>query len=150
MAPINHSLAVLAACLFFYGASVAEGITFGQLDDFQDGTVQGWVSGLFNAHPPINVAGGPGGAGDAFLQVEAHGGSGPGSKLVTFNQDQWRGDYLAAGVTAIRMDIKNFSDNALTIRLLAQQVLVEPLVSDGVEVGANSGWTETLCRCRRD
>src|SRR5688572_20409255 len=49
-------------------AAPALGITGGQVDDFQDGTTQGW-SGM---SAPTNVAtGGPDGTGDRYLQISS-------------------------------------------------------------------------------
>ncbi|MDQ6621965.1 MAG: hypothetical protein M3Y86_00570 [Verrucomicrobiota bacterium] len=55
----------------------------------------------------VSVAtGGPAGASDGFLQI-ASDAAGPGSRLTVYNRDQWLGDYLAAGVTAIELDLRN-------------------------------------------
>lgn len=94
----------------------AHAITLGQVDDFEDGTGLGWVNGT-SAPDPSNIAtGGPAGAGDNFLQVTSDG-AGAGGKLVTFNQKQWIGNYLQAGVTGIELDLKNFGTTPLSIRL---------------------------------
>jgi len=90
------------------------------VDDFQDGTTMGWfVPDPGNPVPPVNVAtGGPAGAGDAYLQLTSLGGVGSGSRLSVLNESQWTGDYLAAGVEAIAMDVKNFGPADLVLRLL--------------------------------
>ncbi len=91
--------------------STGYAVMFGQIDSFQNGSLQGWTNGP--APDPTNVAtGGPAGAGDRFLQVLATGGFGAGSKLTTFNRTQWLGDYHAAQVSAIAMDLKNLDDTA--------------------------------------
>lgn len=88
-------------------------ISFGQIDDFQDGTTQGWGGGPGSS----NVAtGGPAGAGDAYLQVIGTGGFGQGSRVATFNDTQWPGDYVAAGVDAIQVDMANFGASNLEMR----------------------------------
>lgn len=98
----------------------AASIVAGQVDDYEDGTVQNWTGSFVG--PPTNVAtGGPAGAGDNYLQVISTGGGGPGSKLATFNDNgQWAGDYIAAGVTSIQADMRNFSASGadLEMRLL--------------------------------
>lgn len=97
---------------------VPAALVVGQTDDFQDGTTQGWRSGVVNPNPPSNVAtGGPLGAGDRYLQIVSTGGVGPGSKLIAFNTAQWAGDYLAAGVTGITMDLKNLGSSPLSMRI---------------------------------
>ncbi|PWB73274.1 MAG: hypothetical protein C3F15_10055, partial [Holophagae bacterium] len=68
-----------------------------QVDDFEDGTTMGWEEGAPSPNPPVNVAdGGPGGAGDAYLENTSSGGTGAGSRMVMFNNAQWTGDYVAA------------------------------------------------------
>jgi hypothetical protein len=96
-------------------------ISLGQLDNFEDGTFQGWRMG-FNAttlsHQQNIADGGPAGAGDSFLQLVADGTAVAGGRLTVFNQLQWGGDYTAAGVTAIAMDLKNISSSeTLNLRL---------------------------------
>ncbi len=107
-------LAVLAA-----GPALAD-ITVGQIDDFQDGTLQDWGNGIIESLV-TNEDGGPLGAGDRFLQTITTGlTNGPGSRLAVFNREQWTGDYLAAGVTSISMDVANFtpSDTQLELRVM--------------------------------
>jgi hypothetical protein len=110
-----YSLAILALLLF---VSPANAIVLGQLDDFQDGTTQNWANGeIIGTTPVTNIAnGGPGGAGDPYIQLTADGG-GSGGKLTAFNRDQWLGDYIAAGVTSIQVDLLNQSAVNLSIRL---------------------------------
>jgi hypothetical protein len=109
--------ALAYACLLLLPATAAA-ITAGQLDDFQDGTTQGWGSGSLNPNPPVNVAdGGPAGTGDAYLQVTSSGNFGAGGKLITFNQAQWTGNYTATGVTFIEADVANFGATALSMRV---------------------------------
>ncbi len=109
---------VLATIVLTFTATVPAALIVGQTDDFQDSTTQGWRSGDPNLNPPSNVAdGGPLGAGDAYLQITSIGGGGAGSKLAAFNSAQWTGDYLAAGVSGIQMDVSNPGPNDLTLRL---------------------------------
>ena len=57
------------------GAALAIGA--GQVDDFEDGTVQGWSEGGPSPNPPVNIAtGGPDGADDNYLRNAASGGGG--------------------------------------------------------------------------
>jgi len=109
--------------LFLAGAlcvpALAAAITAGQVDDFQDGTLQGWGSGLSNPNGPANENGrGPGGEGDRALVATATGGPvAAGAKIVIFNQAQWTGNFLDAGVNALRADLHNLSDEDMTIRV---------------------------------
>jgi hypothetical protein len=62
--------------------------------------------------------GGPAGTGDAFLRLTGNGGFGAGSKIVALNATaDWTGNYGAAGVTAIAMDLKNLTEAVLEIRI---------------------------------
>ena len=45
-------LAVALAALLAAITTPAAAVTIGQIDDFQDGTTQGWGSGLINPNPP--------------------------------------------------------------------------------------------------
>ena len=137
----------LALCLGLTAAAVA--VELGQTDDFQDGTVQDWVQGLGGVtptFPPENIAdGGPDGAGDAYLNITAVGGSGPNSRLSVINATQWAGDYTTAGVGAIEMDLRNSGDTELYIRLLLEDPMGGPPADAGITAGhvlaVGSGWT---------
>src|SRR5262249_55660394 len=90
-------------------------------DTFQDGTTMNWGGGP-PPDGPVNVPnGGPGGAGDAFMDVMSTGTGGPGSRLTAWNRDQWSGNYLAAGVTVIEVDLKNFGTDPLLMRVALKQ-----------------------------
>lgn len=103
------SLAVAPACA----------VTLGQSDTFEDGSTQGWRAGPAHPLPPTVIAtGGPGGTDDAYLQLQAIGGAGPASRLAVENIDQWTGNYMAAGVTALTLDAYNFGPTDLRLRLL--------------------------------
>ena len=111
-------LTLFVLTIGFIGAAQARAVTYGQLDNFQDGTTMGWSEGAVSPNPPTNVAnGGPLGAGDRYLQNISAGGFGAGSRLVEFNQLQWTGDYSAAGVTAIEADLINLGPTTLNVRL---------------------------------
>ncbi len=94
----------------------AGAITLGQLDDFQGGNIAMWTTGP--VAPPVALinTGGPAGLSDAYIQLTADG-SGAGGKLVAQNFAQWTGDYIAAGVTAIEVDLLNPSAVPLSIRI---------------------------------
>jgi hypothetical protein len=85
-------------------------ITLNQTDNFQDGTTMSWGGGS----SPGNIStGGPAGAGDKYLQISAAGGF-----LATFNTVQWAGNYTAATVDRIEVDLRNTGPNPLEIRLI--------------------------------
>lgn len=94
------------------------GVIVGQVDHFEDGTTMGWGSGANNPNPPVWAPGaGPTGFDDGFLVITGNGMPGPGGQIVAFNSDQWTGDYIAAGVTAISMFVQNFSHISVEIGL---------------------------------
>jgi len=107
---------VYASILLVVTALPARALTLGQIDDFQDGTTDGWRVG--SGTQPGNIAnGGPSGAGDRYIQMTSTGGGGTDSRLVVFNASQWLGNYSGAGVTGIGMDLANFGTSPLSMRL---------------------------------
>ncbi len=91
-------------------------VPVGQIDDFEDGTVQGWMEGAPSPNEPVNVAsGGPQGADDNYLRNVSAGGAGAGGKMVMFNQAQWAQDLNA--VETIRMWLVNEGNTAMQIRI---------------------------------
>jgi hypothetical protein len=123
---------MLISSLVWLAAAPAGSITLFQVDDFQDGTTQGWGGGS----TPTNVAtGGPGGAGDRYLQLSAAGGN-----LGANHLAPWSGDYAAAGVLALGFDLNNFGPDPVAVRIT--------LFGDGgafstiseVELAPGSGW----------
>jgi len=112
-----------------------------QWDNFSDNTTQGWISGGPNPNPPINISGGgPNGDDDYFLQVTSTGGSGPGSMFITFNNSQWTGNYIAAGVTVISMHVNNFGTTDLLLRLAFAGSGGNFWTINAEPIPANSGW----------
>ncbi|MCW5610743.1 MAG: PEP-CTERM sorting domain-containing protein [Rubrivivax sp.] len=143
------TLAAAATLLAFVAGLVAPpalALSPGQSDSFQDGTTLGWAAGAPHPAPPEHVAtGGPAGAGDGYLLLRAFGSSfGAGSRLVAFNRAQWAGDYSAAGITMLTMDVNNFGPSDLSLRLLFEGG--GPPTTDAawsaapVFVPAGSGW----------
>ena len=116
-------------------------ITAGQIDDFQDGTTQGWSVGGVSPLPPVNVSsGGPDGVGDAYLELGSHGGSGPGSRLAVDNALQWTGDYLNGGFTHIVLDASLFSSRSVSLRLALSGPGGAFASADPVVVTPSGGW----------
>lgn len=130
----------------------------GQIDDFEDGTTEGWIINLLGMSPPppetipVNIAtGGPGGVDDNFLQLTAVGGQGPGSRLSVMNPfQQWAGDYLASGITAIEMDVRNLGAADLELRLLFEDPTpVSPpaniaVSTQSIFLPAGGDWTHVI------
>jgi hypothetical protein len=111
----------------------------------------GWVTGvgpvIGSPTPvPVSPGGGPDGAADPFLLLEATGGDGPGSRLSAQNFGEWAGDYLAAGIDSILMDVNNFGPDDLFLRLLFVEFgamgPVNAAFTDAVFVASGSGWED--------
>jgi hypothetical protein len=137
----------LAVALLVTGVAVPAGAALiaGQVDTFEDGGLLAWQAGITNPNAPVNVStggpGGPGGAGDNFLRLSSNGGSSAGGKLVAFNTNQWAGDYIDAGVDAIRMEVNNQGPTSLTLRLIFVNNLGQTATTiTGVNISAGSGW----------
>lgn len=90
-------------------ARTVAAVAAGELDSFT-ATTEGWLRGSLSSP-------GQGGASDRFLLLTA-GGVGASSKLVTFNQSQWAGNYLAANVSSISMLANNLGPTDLRLRLV--------------------------------
>ncbi|MBA3726813.1 MAG: hypothetical protein H0W86_10260 [Armatimonadetes bacterium] len=88
-------------------------IVLGQVDDFEDGTLQNWEGGS----NPTNIPdGGPLGAGDNYLRITA--GPGGGIHLGTFNLAQWSGSYTDAGVKVLEFYLRNEGKTTLSMRIV--------------------------------
>jgi hypothetical protein len=139
-----------------FAQSSAYALTVGQVDDFEDGTTQNWVVNLLGLgtppFPPVNVpSGGPRGTDDNFLLLTATGVDATGGRLSVINFfDQWQGNYIAAGVSAIAMDVNNTGNTDLALRLLIEDPSMAAPPSnvafsaDPILLPAGSGWTRVL------
>jgi hypothetical protein len=109
-----RTIGSLIFCALISVAPCARGVTFGQIDDFENGLLGNWVGDL----PSVSniTTGGPTGAGDNFLQIAANGMLGPGSRLIAYNTTQWTGNYAAAQITSIAMDARNLGENPIHLR----------------------------------
>lgn len=128
-------------CLSMPSTARADSIVLGQVDTFEGGTTQGWSAGSPHPVPPFVTTGGPGGAGDHYLQVTSIGTPGPGGRLTVFNMSQWQGNYIAAGVNLIVMDVNNLGQTDLSLRLLFENNSNAAVSTNAIFLPAGSGWT---------
>jgi len=106
----------LNAGVFFFSACLYANPIVGQIDTFSS-SMLGWDTGTRGpTQPALISSGGPGGAGDSFLQLTSDG-SGSDGRLTVFNRDQWTGNFLTSAVTGIEMDLKDFGSTPLSIRV---------------------------------
>ncbi len=141
------TLSVLFVCLAF--PRISNAVSVGQTDTFQDGTTQNWQNGgVGGINPVVNIAtGGPAGLGDKFIQITSAGGGGPGGRLVAFNRLQWQGNYIAAGVTSIEMDLMNSGATTLSIRIafrLDPTFGAPGYLSTSIELAPGQGWEHAV------
>jgi hypothetical protein len=117
-----------------------------QVDDFEDGTTMGWEEGAPSPNPPVNVPdGGPGGAGDAYLENTSSGGTGAGSRMVMFNNAQWTGDYVAAGVSSLQAHLNNLGPTGLPMRVAIEGAGGGRFASiDPIVLPPGSGWQHVV------
>jgi hypothetical protein len=110
-------------CALMWTAAAASpcwAITLGHVDNFNDGTTQGWRVGVVGIFPVNQPDIGPTGAGDhsLWMATDLAGGSQP--NLVVFNtSSNWIGNWTAAGVSRIEVDVRDPGSNSfpLAIRL---------------------------------
>jgi hypothetical protein len=137
--------AALAAVLAALCLNPAQAITLGHVDTFEGGSTQGWGSGANNGLPPTLASGGMQGADDHFLLVSASGVHGPGGKLVALAGDAWTGDFIAAGVNGLTMDLINLGSTDLSLRLyLLGGPGQSALTLSAASLPAGSGWTHVV------
>lgn len=130
-------LTFIFTCLIF-GYNNAQ-VTAGQVDDFEDDTVQGWVDG--SATTPVNVASdGPAGGADSYLRDYTTGLSGPGGRLIMFNDSQWIGNFATEGIIAIRFNVRALT-NDIDVRVSMTGDGGKFSSSTFVTVAAGTGWT---------
>ena len=129
-------------------------VVVGETDNFQDGSTENWRWGRDGFGGPENVDGGPTGAGDLYLQNESFGGGdAPGSRMAIINRDQWSGDFISSGITAIRLDAINlgpnfaFEDINVRLSFSSQDALIgsgRVSTIDSFLLERNSGWQSLL------
>lgn len=118
-------------------SSGARAIGIGSMDDFQNGTVSEWFGGT-TITPQTN---GQMGASDWYVTIASTGGSGAGSKLAAHNSEpRWTGDYLAAGVTAVGVDMRNEGSTTLQMRVVMFGLGNRFTSTTAFTLAPNSGW----------
>jgi hypothetical protein len=96
--------------------------------------------------PPFVTTPGPAGATDQFMEITADTMDNAGSRVVAINGAQWAGNFLAAGVGRISMDLRNLGGaTALTVRLLFEDPMNGPPADEavtnfGAVLPVGSGW----------
>ncbi|MBA3320119.1 MAG: PEP-CTERM sorting domain-containing protein [Pyrinomonadaceae bacterium] len=137
------TLLIAACCLLLPSAAAADPVLF-QVDTFEGGS-QGWFTGgpRVPPQPATVVSGGPTGN---FMMLTAFGGAGPRNSLTVNNTSQWAGNYLAAGVNAITMDLRNFGPSDLSLRLLFEDPMFGPprniaFSTEAIFLPAGGDWT---------
>ena len=123
--------------------TTASAVLVGQVDDFEDGTTMGWTKGAPSPNPPTNSAtGGPLGVGDNYLQNISSGSSREaGGKMTMFNNVQWTGNYLTAGVTQIDAMMTNLGSTPLSMRVAIEGASDQRYASNtAIVLPADSAW----------
>ena len=117
---MKRMIVVLGSLLCVFAAptvSMAGPLTLQTFDDPHAWFFGGGPAGIPETTYPVQL-GGPGGPADPFLLLTSTGGGGPRSRLSAINTTEFAGDYTAAGVSAITMDLSNFGGTDLFLRLL--------------------------------
>jgi hypothetical protein len=150
------SLACITLAAILMCPTLMYAVTIGQVDNFEDGTTQNWVINLLGMgsppSPPVNIpTGGPAGVGDNYLQLTSTGiPDTAGSRLVGVNyMHQWTGNYIAAGITSISMDVNNLGSTDLYLRLLFADPMDAPPENEafsttGIFLPVGSGWRSVV------
>jgi hypothetical protein len=148
-------LATLALFASLAAAPDASAVALGQVDDFEDGTTQGWIINLLGtgnppaATLPVNVStGGPAGAGDNYLRLTSVGGYGAGSRLVGINVSQWQGDYITQNVLGISASVINLGVTDVWLRLYVRSDagggFNDAISTAPIVLPSGSGWTNVV------
>ncbi|MEM7061647.1 MAG: calcium-binding protein [Cyanobacteria bacterium P01_B01_bin.77] len=115
-------------------------------NNFEDGSAQGWGIGNASTHPnpPANItSGGPDGVDDNFLQTQANGGAGAGSRLAFFNENpEWTGDYTAGEVTGITASANNQGGGTIVLRVALDGAGGRFVTTEGITLSPGSGWQD--------
>ena len=130
-----------SVCLFLFGSMLLiPALSFsapviGRMDDFEDGTMQGWAGQTYGTLHI--VTGGPAGPNDHYLEL---GQTDFPYHIGTNNTTTWTGNYLAAGVRAIDMDVISKGPVNLMLRIMLFGPGGNFSTAAPVSVPAGSGW----------
>jgi len=142
---MRHLLMTLLIVGCFEGTTQA--VTLGQIDTFTDG-VQNW--GAYGSRLHMSD-GGPEGDGDGFLAVLAHGGTDLRGELIALSPyPRWSGNYADGVITALAMDLKNFGDMPLEMRLHCIHNLGRVTSINAFPIPADGQWHRTECSVQAD
>jgi hypothetical protein len=93
-------------------------IVVNHVDNFNDGTKQGWQVGSAGDFPVNQPGSGPDGANDPALWVATAGAGGTSSNLLVFNtSSNWTGSWTSVGVARIQLDVLGPSSNAFPLQM---------------------------------
>ena len=154
----------LPACMLLFStfalqSSAALAVSVDLVDANWDSTLLGWEMGsttVTDANMASIADGGPAGTGDSFLQVLSTGSAGAGGRMTFYNRTQWTGNFTAAGITAIAMDLNNISSSeALNLRLAVNGGRADPnnpgsilgglfATAASVTLDSGSGWVHVV------
>lgn len=130
---------VFSLSIICFSHLVSAQVTFGQIDDFNDGTLQNWEQGQAGGLSNVSNS----------LQVDADG-AGALGKVVFFNETQWQGDYLAQGIKAVKLKVNNISSSApifLRVVMRTNDGAAFPtffISKDAIEIPSGSGQMEVV------
>lgn len=134
------SLSLLTAATFIFATPAVGQITLGSVDDFTAVSEAGWSEGGNTPNAPIHNSG-VGADGLAGHLQNVSDGAGSGGRWLMFNDAQWTGDYLTAGVTGFQLDFDNRSGNGVDANLrIALNGAGGWFLSDDILVADGSGW----------
>lgn len=132
---MKHRIMLLAISLFVVaGTAQSQEIALGLLDNFNNNTTQGWRHGAVSPNPPTVIpVGGPDGS--QYLENLSTGVSGPGGRHLIQNTElRWTGDYIAAGVNKVRVNMINFGGDPLPMRVAFQRADLDCWASTNAHV----------------
>ncbi|APY09371.1 hypothetical protein BWZ20_14125 [Winogradskyella sp. J14-2] len=138
---MKRTLLLFSFCLIF--SSVFSQVAINQVDDFEDGTTQGWFESGSPSDTNENIASdGPDGTDDNYLRDFTSGvGAGSGSRMVIRNTTSWIGNFTSEGILSITMDVRALT-NDVTVRVSVTGPGGKFSSSTGVVIAAGSEWTE--------
>ena len=106
---------ILSSCIILSSSAYAT-ISNGPINDFQSGSVEGWINNKHVSGPVVQPGYGPSGADDFALWISAEG-TRAGSRLVAINRSpEWR-SAIDTNVTGLEMDLRIVDSNDLSIRI---------------------------------